>query len=190
MSGSKRKDHPLRTLVATALVTLAGAGMVAGGIVGIVNDARHDGAKSSSASLPPVSVTPGGVNVSDITQAGSCQVNDPRLDSSRQIFLQPPHGPGSATATVSCLGGVVSVAVELKGAGSKDVFTYEVWLYRSKRRATQIGTLFAHDGDAFGTATITSDIDTNKYTSLVLVPRTLQDAGSGKPDKIAFAAVL
>lgn len=164
--------------------------MVAGGVYGIVTGGDDDDDTSvetttSFPASPSPETTPG--------QPGACSeaaARDFRLGSLDNVVLDP-HGreTGSAEINPVCNGETVVLSVRLEGMRTKATSSYYVWLYTSRKKSDQVGSLIGSDGRAFGSATIEPEIDTSRYEEIVIT-RVKFGIGESRPRKIVFRGNL
>ena len=174
------------------LATVAGILMVGGGIYGIVDDVSDDDddAPAATTRFPGIPTTP------ESTTPGFNPCRTAAERDSRLVFIDnlelQPVGKETGTAQVgaTCAGPTVALSIRLEGMKAPDPSnSYFVYLFKSRRKFDQIGSLIGSKDSAFGSATITSDIDTSKYDEIVIT-RVPFGTGEKRPRRIVFRGDL
>jgi hypothetical protein len=174
------------------LAALIGLAMVGGGIYGLVDSVSGDDSSKSPATAP-VSEFSTRFSTGITPSVGECdQVarRDPRLPHLDGLRLERTGGEtGDVQADLICNGDTVVLPMRLTGLRDKGTTSYYAWLYKSRRRAEQVGTLIGSEGRGIGSVTIGPGIDTTKYDSLVIT-RVKFGETEERPRKIVFRAAL
>jgi hypothetical protein len=179
----------VKGLLLAILATLVGVAMVGGGIYGIVKDTEDDDDSSTTISTPVIPDIESSVGT-DFERCAEASARDSRLGSIDNVVMRPAGGEtGDVTIRQICNGETVVLQFNLEGLRTKETSSYHVWFYKGKRRARQVGSLIGSDGRAFGSATITTDVDTQRYDFLVI---SQVDFGQSenRPRRIRFRGTL
>jgi hypothetical protein len=167
--------------------------MVGGGIYGVASGGGDDGSDEvtvSTTTFPgipstPESTTPG------FNPCRTAAERDQRLVFIDSLELQPVgKEKGTAEVGATCAGPTVALSFRLEGMNAPDPSnSYFVYLFKSRRKFDQIGSLIGPKDSAFGSATITSDIDTGEYDEIVIT-RVPFGKGERRPRRIVFRGSL
>jgi hypothetical protein len=130
----------VRFLVLSLLATMIGAGMVAGGVWGVIDDVTDDdgGSSSSQAKLP---------KTSSPEECAQVAKRDPRFTLPHDLAFGI-----SGKATVKCRGNSVTFTIDLDSDALKPTTFYKVTLQRG-RREEEIGTLLSPPSNLEGSPT-------------------------------------
>jgi len=137
------------------------------------------------------SFTPVTPNISPTAdECAQVKERDPRLaELDDREFDATGDETGTMRADLICNGDTVVLSVDTKGLKEKDTTTYFAWLYKSRRRAEQVGTIIGSDGRGFGSITMGIEADSTKYDSIVIT-RVPFGQTEERPRKIAFRTPL
>jgi hypothetical protein len=176
------------------LATLVGLAMIAGGVYGIAKGGDDDKKDKTPSPSSTFSFTPPAVATApsepQILQCSDVADRDPRLAHLDQVDLEPVgRATGSAEIDEICNGDTVVLTVRIKGIREEETASYNAWLYRSRKRAEQVGTMIATGGAAFGSVTISPGVRTTKYDELV-ISRVRFGQTEDRPGKIVFRGSL
>ena len=182
----------MKSVLLALLATIVGAGMVAGGVYGVIEDVSgdEDGGSSTSAKVSIPSFTPPPNISPSSNECAQVEERDLRMAQfdDRQ-FKRTDSETGSMRVDLICNGDTVVLTADLKGLKEKDTTTYFAWLYNSRNDAEQVGTLIGSDGRAFGSITIGPDVDTTAYDQMVIT-RVPFGQREDRPRKIVFRTPL
>jgi hypothetical protein len=167
--------------------------MVGGGIYGVASGGGDDDSDEVTVSTPAF---PGIPSTQESTTPGFNPCRTAAERDSRLVFIDSlelqPVGKETGTAEVgaTCAGPTVALSIRLEGMNAPDPSnSYFVYLFTSRRKFDQIGSLIGPKDGAFGSATITSDIDTSKYDEIVIT-RVPFGKGERRPRRIVFRGSL
>jgi hypothetical protein len=180
--------------VIALVATVAGILMVGGGIYGVVNDVSGDDDDDTpvtvtTTTFPGIPTTPTTSSTPGFDPCREAAARDLRLNLIDALDLQPVgKETGTAEVTATCAGETVSLSIRLSGMTTgNESNSYLVWLYKSRRKAKQVGSLIGPEDSAFGSATIT--VDTSPYDEIVIT-RVPFGKGERRPRKIVFRGSL
>jgi hypothetical protein len=133
----------VRILLLPLLATLIGAGMVAGGVWGVIGDVTDSSSSSSSsqAKLP---------KTSSPEECSQVAKRDPRFTLPHDLVFGL-----SGKATVKCRGNSVTFTIDLDSNALKPTTFYKVTLQRG-RHEEEIGTLLSPPSNVAGSPTTVS----------------------------------
>ena len=184
----------MKAVLLALLATIVGAGMVAGGVYGVIKDVSDDDDASASASVPsftpPTSFTPPSTIGSSSDECADIRERDARLpELAEREFARAGGETGDARVDLICNGDTLVLSIEMEGLKEKKTSSYYAWLYRSRKRAKQVGTMIGSDGRGFGSITMGSDVRTRGYDQIVIT-RVPFGQPEERPRKIVFRTHL
>jgi hypothetical protein len=181
----------VKSVLLALLATLVGVAMVGGGIYGLVKGDDDDDKASAGTTTSVPSFTPATPNISPTAdECAQVKERDPRLaELDDREFQATGDETGTMTADLICNGDTVVLTVELKGLREKDTTTYFAWLYKSRKRAEQVGTIIGSAGNGFGSITLGLEADSTKYNSIVIT-RVPFGQTEERPRKVVFRTPL
>jgi hypothetical protein len=179
----------VRGILLALVATLVGLAMVGGGIYGLVKGDDDDDSSSASASSDPTK-SPGWPFAS-VEQCEEVGRRDPRLRTINDLEMEP-SGKETGTADVRpvCNGPALSLSFDMDELRTRETSSYYVWLYKDSETFENIGSLIGSDGDGFGSATLTADVDTSAYDQIVITRAKFGASPPSRPKKIVFAGSL
>ena len=181
----------MKAVLLALLATVVGAGMVAGGVYGVIEDVSgDDDSTSASTATPAVSIPQIPSASSGFDECEALRERDarlPELDGRR--FKRSGGATGSFQVQLICSGDTAVLSVRASGLREQDTMTYYAWLFRSRRQAKQVGTLIGSSGSAIGSITIGPDKDSRRYDELVITQVPFGEDET-RPRKIVFRTPL
>lgn len=182
----------MKSVLLALLATIVGAGMVGGGVYGLIkgddDDDKSSSTTSTSVSVPSFTPPPNISPTSD--ECAQVEERDLRMaDFDDRRFKRTDAETGSMRVDLICNGDTIVLTADLNGLKEKDTTTYFAWLYNSRKDAEQVGTLIGSDGKGIGSITIGPDVDTTAYAQMVItrVPFGQQE---DRPRRIVFRTPL
>jgi len=181
----------MKAVLLALLATVVGAGMVGGGVYGVIKDVSgDDDSSSSSATTPSVSFPQIPSTSSSFDECEALRERDARLpELEDRRFRRSGGETGTFQVQLICSGDTAVLSVRAEGLKEQDTTTYYAWLFRSRRQAKQVGTLIGSNGTAVGSITIGPDKNTRRYGELVITQVPFGE-DERRPRKIVFRTPL
>lgn len=181
----------MKAVLLALLATVVGAAMVGGGVYGVIKDVSgDDNSSSKSSSAPTFSIPEIPSTSSSFDECEALRERDarlPELDGRR--FKRTGGETGTFQVSLICSGDTAVLSVRANGLKEQDTTTYYAWLFRSRRKAKQVGTLIGSGGSAIGSITIAPNVKSGRYEELVITQVPFGE-DERRPRKIVFRTPL